>query len=300
LTQPGSIMRRSYLFGFLIFNCMMWYLISFSFLSSTEEVALTSMMGSSAVVPGRVVLVMSSDYKFSPKKGVFMDINHELENRRQWAQRNGHDFYFHNASGIVWSMWFKPDVIKQAFAQNPKAEWAWWFDSDGLIMEYHYNFSDRVLSQAAFDNIGEKYKAKSKFTNVTATMAPRPYADTHFIVTHDHNGFNCGSFLMRRGVVTEAALDLWGSSILIEWTKGLLEEQAALAHVMITVPFVRDRTTWIERSLINVYRGDYKAQEKHLAVHLAGCRRATCKPAFSYMSRLREKNKQKALKERQS
>jgi len=254
----------------------------------------------SLVVPGRVVLVTASDFTFPAHKSNFMDTAAEIEDRREWAERNGHDFYFHNMSGKVWNMWDKPAVIRNALEQNPKAEWAWWFDSDGLLMEYKYDFTERILSQAAFNNISLQIELKSRFTEHRAVMKPQPYADTYLIVTQDHNGFNAGSILFRRGVVTEAIIDMWLSDSVRRLTKDQFDEQAALAHVIITTPFVRNRTTWIKRTLINSYYQDYREEEKQLAVHMAGCTQDWCKVEYEKHSKIREKIRQKALASQKS
>jgi len=253
------------------------------------------------VEPVRIVLVSGSNFQFSRAKGEFMDIAAERDLRKEWADRHGFDSLFVDARDKTWDMWDKAKYIREAWRMYPKAEWAWWFDSDGTIMEYEYNITKSLLSQEAFDNVAVTEEITSPFTKIKVKMEPRPYSTTQLIVTKDSGGFNCGSFFIRRGDISEAMMDVWLSDTLRHSVSGVRapEEQAVLEHLIVTFPFVTQTTTWVKKQMINAYgfHGDYQKGKNYLVAHLPGCE-GNCKQLFDDAVKIREEIKRETLEKR--
>lgn len=186
--------------------------------------------------------------------------------------------------------WEKVDIVKNTMKRYPHAEWFviitmkllaavlvlrssrfWWLDLNTFIMEPSYSLQSRIFGSLQ-DNtyrdinvynpldIVHPPNISLEYANPLDSISLSPNGDglassINLIVPQDCNGFNLGSFLIRRSVWTDRLLDAWWDPILYEqrhmhWVQ---KEQDALAYIYQTQPWVRSHTAFIPQRKINAY-----------------------------------------------
>jgi len=110
------------------------------------------------------------------------------------------------------------------------------------------------------------------------------------IIPQDCDGFNLGSFFVRRSAWTDRLLDIWWDPVLYEqmhmdWAH---KEQDALEHLYANQPWVRTHMAFIPQRMINSFppgacrkeeleegeldpRFHYKEEDRDFMVNMAGC-----------------------------
>jgi mannan polymerase II complex MNN10 subunit len=103
-------------------------------------------------------------------------IHISLKNKDHYARRHGLDFVVdyesHSPRGVLWT---KFDMIERLIKQNTY-DWIWWMDFDTLITNTNIKITDIVAESLA------------------AVDKPD---DIDYLLSHDCNGLNAGSFLVR-------------------------------------------------------------------------------------------------------
>ncbi|BFZ56322.1 hypothetical protein PYCC9005_003367 [Savitreella phatthalungensis] len=225
------------------------------------------------VEPGRVVMcTMYSDLPHDHAS--YVPADEIIEDRRQWSIRNSHDFYAQdmtNAGLKHWEiMYSKIAHLRAALAQNPRAEWAWWLDVDAVIMLDDVDMQEYLMSQQGLER-WTRYDGMYPPEDDKLGKPPVDYNQTNLIYSEDENGFNAGSFLVRRGEWQEWLFDTWEVPWLVEaGHKSPFEEQAVLSHLIKSHKEVKDRCARVRRTTINADFNHYIANET-LAMHFAGC-----------------------------
>lgn len=166
-------------------------------------------------------------------------------------------------------------------------------------MEYEYNTTKHLFSQEAFDKNAVPFEAFSPFqTDKKAQYLPIAYKAAHVIMAGDANGFNAGSFFVRRTDLMDVIFDIWGRGIGKSLGTHNYQEQAAFQHLMVVLPSLQQRVVYFNKKKINAYPMEYKENDNNLAVHFAGCAHAVCKAEYQKFREKRNQKRDKAFQRR--
>ncbi|KAJ9615820.1 alpha-1,6-mannosyltransferase [Cladophialophora chaetospira] len=237
-----------------------------------------------------------------------------VKNKKRYADRWGYHLDIADMStkkryAHEWrESWEKVDLIRNAMARYPKAEWFWWLDLNTFIMEPSISLQHHI-----FNNLDKHvYRDINVYNPLNVTHPPQtefldpvarsPTGDNltssiDIIIPQDCDGFNLGSFFVRRSAFTDRLLDLWWDPVLyeqkhMEWEH---KEQDALEHLYSSQPYLRTHFAFISQRKINsfppgacaakpapdqkVEEGKplldpyfhYNEQERDFMVNMAGC-----------------------------
>ncbi|ODQ53655.1 galactosyl transferase, partial [Saitoella complicata NRRL Y-17804] len=231
-----------------------------------------------------VVMLLASDGKGS-NGGIVGLLDKAIEDRTAYAKYHGYDFMFTNTTKYdlsrfgdkIHPVWAKIPAIKDAFDTYPDAEWVWWLDQDAIIMTPQINLWDHILSPKAMKQKllkNEMFRVSGGREIGIRTPAEINPDEINFIVANDQNGFNAGSFLIRRSEWTEWLLENWLNPIYVQkdWPG---REQDAFGHMVEFNKKIRDHTGLVNQRLFNSYahiKWDFMGFfPGDLVVHLAGC-----------------------------
>lgn len=238
------------------------------------------------MIPGKVVIAsMMNGQTYSGD--AYLDVATEVRKRQEFADRNGM-FYFHNTITDIHDdfgklMWEKPKTIRAALAAYPEAEWVWWLDMDAMIMVHEIDMQSYLLSEPAFQrerinpdtdqefikSINEWFTNKPEARDGWRTeMMAKSYEETEWIIALDQNGFNAGSFLVRRRPAADTVLDLWVNEY---FQKSGVDygEQGLLERLMHNHTSVQSHTMVVRQDIINAYFWTWTPGKP--ICHIPGC-----------------------------
>ncbi|KAK5553094.1 alpha-1,6-mannosyltransferase [Exophiala xenobiotica] len=212
-----------------------------------------------------------------------------VKNKKRYADRWGYQLEITDMStkkryAHEWrESWEKVDLLRNAMARYPKAEWSvhspdtgkvhtdttdrfWWLDLNTFIMEPSLSLQSHI-----FGNLGKNvYRDINVYNPLNITHPPEtrfldpvsrsPTGDNltssiDIIIPQDCSGFNLGSFFIRRSPFTDRLLDMWWDPVLYEqkhmdWEH---KEQDALEHIYASQPYMRTHFAFIQQRKINAF-----------------------------------------------
>jgi hypothetical protein len=137
------------------------------------------------------------------------------------------------------AVWTKTAVLVDAMNRYPNAKWIWWLDFDAVIMTPTIDLGKHILNpDAMFSNLLKDrtfpimHLGQSVSEQLVLPSAPDPN-EINFLISHDQNGLNAGSFFLRNNEWTRELLELWGDPILMLEKEWWAKEQDALVHIFL-------------------------------------------------------------------
>ncbi|KIX01482.1 uncharacterized protein Z518_09208 [Rhinocladiella mackenziei CBS 650.93] len=237
-----------------------------------------------------------------------------VKNKKRYAERWGYQLEIGDMStkkryAHEWrESWEKVDLVRNAMARYPKAEWFWWLDLNTFIMEPSISLQSHIFNNLAtvvyrdinvYNPLNITHPPETEFLD---PVSRSPTGDNltssiDIIIPQDCSGFNLGSFFVRRSAFTDRLLDMWWDPVLyeqkhMEWEH---KEQDALEHLYAAQPYVRAHFGFIPQRKINSFppgacpvplkegqpiqngkplvdpRFHYHEEERDFMVNMAGC-----------------------------
>ncbi|KAI0164910.1 glycosyltransferase family 34 protein [Xylariaceae sp. FL1272] len=225
-----------------------------------------------------------------------------IKNKRKYVSKWGYDLEIVDMStkkryAHEWrESWEKVDSIRNTFKRYPEAEWIWWLDLNTFVMEPSYSLQKHI-----FNNLEQNiYRDINVFNPLNLTHPLRgnhldPEAlsangdgdinSVNLILPQDCDGFNLGSFFIRRSEWTDRLLDVWWDPVSYEQKHMQWEhkEQSALQQLYTTQPWIRSHTAFIPQRMINSFpngacsdngvdtRVHYDEKDRDFIINMAGC-----------------------------
>lgn len=184
-----------------------------------------------------------------------------LHTHETFAFKNGYDYRVSFKDTVANSrskVWNKIHLLQQYLSPESNLDWIWWVDSDLIIMNYEIDLHDHVFKRAI------AYRLERGIEDVESM---------DMIITHDCNGFNAGSFLLKNSPWSRKLLkDVMAIDMNIVPDNGY-QEQAALAYFIKNEEYSKNRIEVVPQRLINSYGHGlcgYQYQNGDLCVHFPG------------------------------
>jgi hypothetical protein len=168
--------------------------------------------------------------------------------------------------------------MAQAFTEHPTAEWLWWLDLDAIIMTSTILLGPSFLSHAKL----AEHILNSTEIHLGDDTRHRPHIETHpspriadidLLIAQDHNGFNAGSFWLRRSAFSRFLMEMWVDPFFMD-RDAPGREQDAIFDLFLQHTIVREHTALVDLHWLNAYSVGGEGwgwREGDLAVHFAGC-----------------------------
>lgn len=175
----------------------------------------------------------------------------------------------------------------------------WWLDLNTFIMEPSYSLQNHIFSDLSRTtyrdiNINNPLNISHPFTApYLDPISLSPVGDNlpssiKLVVPQDCDGFNLGSFFVRRSAWTDRLLDVWWDPVAYEQRHMQWEhkEQDALEYLYTNQPWIRPHTAFIRQRAVNSFppgacgeakenEGEhgahYSQKERDFLVNMAGC-----------------------------
>ncbi|KIW38424.1 uncharacterized protein PV06_09388 [Exophiala oligosperma] len=195
-----------------------------------------------------------------------------VKNKKRYAETWGYQLEITDMStkkryAHEWrESWEKVDLLRNAMARYPQAEWFWWLDLNTFIMEPSKSLQSHIfrdLQNNVYRDINVYNPLNITHPPVTRFLDPisrSPTGDNltssiDIIIPQDCSGFNLGSFFIRRSPFTDRLLDMWWDPVLyeqkhMEWEH---KEQDALEHLYASQPYMRTHFAFIQQRKINSF-----------------------------------------------
>ncbi|KAF5122992.1 hypothetical protein DV495_004107 [Geotrichum candidum] len=205
------------------------------------------------------------------------------ENRAEYANYHGYTDYFVDLKKYAkpnrHPVWNKINAIKEAFNENPEAEWLWWIDTDIIIMNPEIDIAKHILSKRALTErltYGRPMRnSRSEFMNgVYMHKGEVDIDNIDLVLCQDFFGLNAGSFFIRRSSFTSLLLDLWDDPMYVN-ADFVRREQDALIHMFLNHANIQEHVGLVPQRLLNSYSDKpewvWSFVEGDFVVHFAGC-----------------------------
>ncbi|ANB14090.1 Mnn10p [Sugiyamaella lignohabitans] len=209
-----------------------------------------------------------------------------LQNRIDYANLHNYSHYFVDTSKFqtgdkakLHPVWFKIAAIREAFEMNPAAQWVWWLDMDGLIMNPKIDLAQHLLHPHVLE---QRLTYDRPINDVGGMFTGLVYksrgqvraADIDFVFSQDSLGVNAGSFFIRRSKFSSFVLDIWDSPQMIDLNFSQ-REQDVFNFLLTKYREVYDHTGLVPQRLFNSYHStNTKSYGRYwpgdLVVHFAG------------------------------
>jgi chemotaxis protein histidine kinase CheA len=205
------------------------------------------------------------------------------ENRAEYANYHGYTDYFVDLKKFAkpnrHPVWNKINAIKEAFNENPEAEWLWWIDTDIIIMNPEIDIAEHILSKRALTErltYGRPMRdSNANFMNgVYMHKGEVDIDNIDLVLCQDFFGLNAGSFFIRRSAFTNLLLDLWDDPMYVK-AEFVRREQDALIHMFLNHANIQEHVGLVPQRLLNSYSDNpewvWSFVEGDFVIHFAGC-----------------------------
>lgn len=223
-------------------------------------------------------------------------------NRRLYAFLHGYTTHFqdinslknvHASKTVEGAQRSKAKVLRAALSEHPEAQWLWWFDFDGIIMNLEVGLEEYLLGEEAMGRkalLDHKYiPFEKKIPDPLNSFSVLNYEDIHFIISEDFNMINSGSVFFKRGIILDVFLDLWDDPFLNSRQVGIgWQDQGLMAFLLLNHEIFTKATITVPQIEINAYSGNepWSWKPGNLAIHFAGSPDRGREPYFKYSSKL--------------
>jgi mannan polymerase II complex MNN10 subunit len=142
----------------------------------------------------------------------------------------------------------------------------WWLDLNTFIMEPSISLQKHIFNSLdkqvyrdinVYNPLNMTHPPETKFLDPVArsTTGDNLTSSIDIIIPQDCDGFNLGSFFVRRSPFTDRLLDMWWDPVLyeqkhMEWEH---KEQDALEHLYASQPYLRTHFAFIPQRKINSF-----------------------------------------------
>lgn len=246
-----------------------------------------------------VIIVSAVDFeKYSVKSLITL-----VQNRIDYAHEHNYGVYirwyqeflpwidsFANFANSEKRKWIRIHCLKAALLAFPNAEWFWYLDEDGLIMEQFIDLKQYVLSHEALSPIILREQPINPQNGLIKTYKSSKPNNIRLIITQSDEKIETDSFILRNDDVGRAMLEYWGTDLFFDYPNFPYGPDSALTHILQWHPFLLSKTAIIPaRTIAAKHFPEKLQQDDHLhyvkgdlAVSWADCKKEQCEATLSY------------------
>lgn len=208
----------------------------------------------------KVIIVTAIDfdkYEVSPLANI-------VQNRVNYAHAHDYGIYvrwhqefapFMNSIQFVTAKerakWARLYCLRAAMFAFPKAEWFWYLDQDGLIMNLKVNLYDYLLSDEALERAALRDQPVVPPNGLIKTHKNLHSENVKLVVTQSESKIGTNSFIVRNDEIGRGMLDLWGDKLFVNYNNFPYGPDSAISHILQWHPFLLSKTAIVQARTIN-------------------------------------------------
>lgn len=149
------------------------------------------------------------------------------------------------------SKWVRIFCLRSAMFAFPEAEWFWYLDQDGMIMNNRVNLLTDLLSKKALQTNILKERPIIPPEGYIKTYKNLKPENVRLIMTQSESMVVTNSFIVKNDVMGRAIMDFWGDKLNLNYNNFPFGPDSVITHVLQWHPFILSKTALIPTRLIN-------------------------------------------------
>lgn len=147
--------------------------------------------------------------------------------------------------------WVRLLCLRAAMFAFPEAEWFWFLDEDGLIMNLNVNLIDYILKPEALGPALLRERPVIPPNGVIKTYKNIRPELVRLVFTQSESKLETNSFLVKNDEVGRGILDIWTDKLFVNYNNFPYGPDSAISHIMQWHPYVLSKLGIIQARKIN-------------------------------------------------
>lgn len=187
-----------------------------------------------------------------------------VQNRVNYAHEQGYGLYvrwYQEFAAIMNSKSFHTDkerskwariyCLRSAMFAFPEAEWFWYLDQNGMVMNQRIDILKLLLNKKALQNNILREKSIIPPDGLIKTYKNLQPENVRLILTQSDSMLVTNSFIVKNDVVGRAIVDFWGDKLNLNYNNFPFGPDSVMTHILQWHPFILSKTAIIPSRLIN-------------------------------------------------
>lgn len=141
------------------------------------------------------------------------------------------------------SKWIRLTIMRAAIFAFPHAEWFWYIDQDGLIMDLSIDIQKFMLNTNSLGPIMKKEQSIIPPDGAIKTYKNAKPENVKLIVTQSDSKIETHSFILRNDVVGKSILEFWYDNLYLTYPNFPYGPDSAITHILQWHPFILSKTS---------------------------------------------------------
>lgn len=208
----------------------------------------------------KIVIVTAVDYEKYSVDGLAKIV----QNRINYAHLHGYGVYVRWYQEFVPRMnsknflldkervkWVRMLCVRAAMFAFPEAEWFWFLDQDGLIMNEKVDLENYLLGDEAMDQALLREQPVIPPNGLIKTYKNLKTENVKLIFTQSDSKIETNSFLAKNDEIGRAILDIWCDRLYLNYNNFPFGPDSAMTHILQWHPFVLSKTAIVPARTIS-------------------------------------------------
>lgn len=163
--------------------------------------------------------------------------------------------------------WVRLYCLRAAMFAFPEAEWFWYFDQDGLIMNQKVDLEDYLLNPESLKKSMLLEKPIIPPDGLIKTYKNLQPGRVRLIFTQSEKKIESGSFIVKNDFLGRGLLDTWSDRLFLNYNNFPYGPESAITHILQWHPFVLSRTAIVPARTINSLGTDTEKEDSTYQYH---------------------------------
>lgn len=149
------------------------------------------------------------------------------------------------------SKWARIYCLRSAMFAFPEAEWFWYLDQDGMIMNYRVNLLTLLLDKKSMETNIIKERPIIPPDGLIKTYKNLQPENVRLVLTQSESLLVTNSFLVKNDIMGRAIVDFWGDKLNLNYNNFPYGPDSVMTHVLQWHPFILSKAAIVPSRLIN-------------------------------------------------
>lgn len=149
------------------------------------------------------------------------------------------------------SKWARIYCLRSAMFAFPDAEWFWYFDQDGMIMNNRVDILTLLLSKKALETNMLRENPIIPPDGLIKTYKNLQPENVRLVMTQSDTLLVTNSFIVKNDIVGRAIVDFWGDKLNLNYNNFPYGPDSVMTHILQWHPFMLSKAAIIPSRLIN-------------------------------------------------
>lgn len=158
--------------------------------------------------------------------------------------------------------WVRIYCLRAAMFAFPHAEWFWYFDEDGFVMNQKVDLIDYLVGPEALKRSLLLEQPVIPPDGLIKTYKNVQPGRIRLVFTQSDRKIESGSFIVKNDFLGRGLLDTWGDRLFLNYNNFPYGPESAITHVLQWHPFVLSRTAIVPARTINSKHSENALKEE--------------------------------------